>query len=100
LSSSFKRKITLATGDFTTSRFCEPILRDRSRLSKENALPICKDNTKLVVLSRFFKWLHYPKVDDPKRRNELSILGRKPDCIMDIKRLKRKEISCYKPSDL
>jgi len=29
-------------------------------------------NTKLVVLSRFFKWLHYPDIDDPKRRNELS----------------------------
>jgi hypothetical protein len=53
-----------------------------------------------MVLSRFFKWLHYPNVDDPKRRNELSALERKPDCIMGIKQLKRKEISCYKPSDL
>ena len=41
LSSSFERKITLATEGFTTSRFCELILRDRSRLSKENALTIC-----------------------------------------------------------
>src|SRR5215472_3885036 len=57
-------------------------------------------NTKLVVLSRFFKWLHYPHVDDPKRRNKLSVLERKPDCIMGIRQLKRKEISCYKPSDL
>ncbi|MGC2572767.1 MAG: hypothetical protein WA364_14745 [Candidatus Nitrosopolaris sp.] len=57
-------------------------------------------NTKLVVISRFFKWLHYPNVDDPKRRNELSALEKKPNCIMGIKRLKRKEISCYKPSDL
>ena len=57
-------------------------------------------NTKLVVLSRFFKWLHYPDIDDPKRRSELSTLERKPDCIMGIRRLKRKEISCYKPSDL
>jgi integrase/recombinase XerD len=57
-------------------------------------------NTKLVVLSRFFKWLHYPDIDDPKRRSELSALERRPDCIMGIRQLKRKEISCYKPSDL
>jgi integrase/recombinase XerD len=57
-------------------------------------------NTKLVVLSRFFKWLHYPNIDDPKRRNYLCALERKPDCIMGIRHLKRKEISCYKPSDL
>jgi integrase/recombinase XerD len=57
-------------------------------------------NIRLVILSRFFKWLHYPDVEDPKRRNELSALERKPDCIMGIKQLKRKEISCYKPSDL
>jgi hypothetical protein len=56
-------------------------------------------NLKLIVLSRFFKWLHYHDIDDPKRRNELSALERKPDCIMGIKQLKRKEISCYKPSD-
>jgi hypothetical protein len=41
LSSSFERKITLATEGFTTSRFCELILRDRSRLSKEDALTVC-----------------------------------------------------------
>ena len=35
-----------------------------------------------------------------KRRNELSADERKPDCILGIKQLKRKEISCYKPSDL
>jgi uncharacterized protein YihD (DUF1040 family) len=56
-------------------------------------------NSKLVVLTRF-KWLYYPDIQDPKRRDELSVLERKPDCIMGIKRLKRKEISCYKPSDL
>ena len=39
-------------------------------------------------------------IEDPKRRNELSAKERKPDCIMGIKQLKRKEISCYKPSDL
>jgi integrase len=57
-------------------------------------------NTKLVILARFFKWLYYPNVQDPKRRNELSSLERKPDCIMGIKQLKGKEVSCYKPSDL
>ncbi|MFL6360871.1 MAG: hypothetical protein ACJ72V_16235, partial [Nitrososphaeraceae archaeon] len=55
---------------------------------------------RLVVLSRFFKWSYYPDIGDPKRRNELSAVERKPDCIMGIKQLKRKEISCYKPSDL
>ena len=34
------------------------------------------------------------------RRNELSAEERKPECIMDIPQLKRKEVSCYKPSDL
>ena len=34
------RKITLATEGFTTNKFCELILRDRNRLSKENALTI------------------------------------------------------------
>src|SRR5918911_983103 len=133
-------KIIMATEGFTTDRFCELVLKDRSRLSKENALTICeyiiamkrevnprlshkrntiqvlselsravgiekkfidmtqedllcyldrcrkpenKDplhkwigsyNTKLMALSRFFKWLYYPNVDDPKRRSELSSL--------------------------
>src|SRR5919199_3370299 len=161
-----ERKIVLAIEGFTTGKFCELILRDRRRLSKENALTICEYviamkrevnprlsykrytihflselsravgiekkfidmtrddvicyldkcrkienedplhkwigtyNIKLVILSRFFKWLYYPNVEDPKRRSELSALERKPDCIIGIKRLKRKEISCYKPSDL
>src|SRR5438094_1456302 len=34
------RKITLATEGFTTTKFCEMVLRDRNRLSKENALTI------------------------------------------------------------
>jgi hypothetical protein len=38
-------------------------------------------NTKLVVLSRFFKWLHYPELDDPERRSELSKIDKKPNCI-------------------
>jgi hypothetical protein len=31
-------KISLATAGFTIYKFCELILKDRSRLSKENAL--------------------------------------------------------------
>jgi len=57
-------------------------------------------NVKLVALSRFFKWLYYPNIEDPRKRSELSTLEGKPDCIIGIKRLKRKEVSCYKPSDL
>jgi hypothetical protein len=34
------RKISLVTEGFT-DKFCESVLRDRSRLSKENALVIC-----------------------------------------------------------
>jgi hypothetical protein len=36
-----ERKITLVTEGFTTTKFCELVLRDRDRLSKENALTIC-----------------------------------------------------------
>jgi hypothetical protein len=41
LLSSLERKIILVTERFTTSKFCELILRDRNRLSKENALTYC-----------------------------------------------------------
>ena len=35
-----QRKIAAATEDFITSKFCELILKDRDRLSKENALTV------------------------------------------------------------
>jgi hypothetical protein len=35
------RKITLVTEGFTTTKYCELILRDRTRLSKQNALTAC-----------------------------------------------------------
>ena len=35
------RKIILATEGFTTTKYCELVLRDRTRLSKENALKVC-----------------------------------------------------------
>jgi integrase/recombinase XerD len=57
-------------------------------------------NTKRIILIRFFKWLQYADVANPDKRNELSAAERKPECIMDIPKLKRKEVSCYKPSDL
>jgi integrase/recombinase XerD len=56
---------------------------------------LCRRN----ILSKFFKWLYYPNVDSSKR-SELSAQERKPECIMGIPQLKRKEVSCYKPSDL
>ena len=37
-----ERKISLATEGFTTHKFCELVLKDRTRLSKENALTICE----------------------------------------------------------
>jgi integrase len=159
------RKISLAVEGFTTSS-CELTLRDRSRLSKENALTVCnyivsmkreinprfytirtiiqflselsktvgiekqfqdmtRDdillyldkcrklenedpmhrwigsyNVKRNIVSKFFKWLYYPDIDSPKMRNELSNSERKPECIIGITQLKRKEVSCYKPSDI
>ena len=57
-------------------------------------------NIKRVILIRFFKWMYYPNIADPKKRNELSLNENKPECIIGIPQLKRKEISCYKPTDL
>ena len=53
-----------------------------------------------MTIFRFFKWLQYPDVDSSERRSELSAEERKPECIIGIPQLKRKEVSCYKPSDL
>jgi hypothetical protein len=160
-----ERKISLATEGFTM-KFCEALLKDRNRLSKENSLTVaeyiismkrevnprpsytrytiqfltelsnivgiakkfihmtrddilryldkCRKpenedplhkwigsyNIKRIIVLRFFKWLYYPDITSPIKRNELSSLEKKPECIMDIPKLKRKEISCYKPSDL
>ena len=41
---------------------------------------------------RFFKWLYYPDIEPDKRS--------KPVVIENIPKLKRKEKSIYKPSDL
>jgi hypothetical protein len=155
-----ERKITLATEDFMT-KFPQSVLRDRSKLSEENALIVseyiismkreisprlsyikytiqflselsrvvgiakkfvdmtredvlgyldkCRRsenedslhkwigsyNIKRIILIRFFKWLYYPNVTYPKRRNELSSEEKKPECVIGIPQLKRKEVSCY-----
>ena len=161
------RKITLATEGFTTNKYCELVLRDRTRLSKENALTICnyiidmkreinpklntirtaiqhiyelskavgiekkfadmtRDdillfldhyrklendepmhkwintyNSNRSVMLRFFKWLQYRDVIlDPKKRDKLSATNKEPKCIQDIPKLKRREVSSYKPSDM
>jgi hypothetical protein len=158
-------RITLATKGFTR-KFCELLLKDRNRLSRENAMTVSEYviamkreinprynyvrytiqylselsrtvgiskkfidmtrddiltyldknrkpededplhkwigsyNIRCVALARFFKWLYYPDINSSKRRNELSSQENKPECIMGIPQLRRKEISCYKPSDL
>ena len=75
---------------------------DRSR-KPEDQDPLHKwigsYNVKRIILIRFFKWLYYP-LCNPQKRTEFSATERKPECIMDIPKLKRKEVSCYKPSDL
>lgn len=45
-----------------------------------------------IYILRFFKWLYHPKVESDKRT--------KPSVVDNIPRLKRKEQSIYKPSDL
>jgi integrase/recombinase XerD len=160
-----ERRITLITKCFTR-KFPELVLKDRNRLSKENAMTICdyiiamkreinprynyvrytiqflselsrtvgigkkfidmtRDdilsyldksrrpenedplhkwigsyNIRCVILFRFFKWLFYPNITNPKKRSELSAQENRPECILGIPQLRRKEISCYKPSDL
>ena len=46
-----------------------------------------------IYLLRFFKWLYYPDIAHNKRQV-------KPAVVENIPRMKRKEISTYKPSDL
>lgn len=49
-------------------------------------------NLYLTVLTRFFKWLYDP-ISEPKQRL-------KPEIIQNIHKLRRKETSIYKPTDL
>ena len=50
-------------------------------------------NLYLTVLSRFFKWLCNPTRLEPNQRQ-------KPEMLQNIPKLKRKEVSIYKPTDL
>jgi site-specific recombinase XerD len=49
-------------------------------------------NTYLIILITFFKWLYYPKMEPMERP--------KPEVLQNIKHLRRKEKSAYKPSDM
>ena len=50
-------------------------------------------NNRHIVLLKFFRWLHDQDNPDIKNRKY-------PNCMQGIKRLRRKEVSRYKPSDL
>ena len=66
-----------------------------SKRKSEEADPlhswIATYNLYIVLLTRFFKWLYQPDLS-PKERS-------KPSCV-DIARLRRKEQSVYKPTDM
>lgn len=49
-------------------------------------------NTYNMLLTRFFKWLYSPGIEQDKRK--------RPKVVENIPRLKRKEKSVYKPSEL
>jgi integrase len=57
-------------------------------------------NIKCLAILRFYKWIYYRHIEDPKKRSELSKLEKKHECIRGIHQLKRREISCLKPSDI
>jgi len=45
-----------------------------------------------ILLIRFFKWLYNPKLEPQQRL--------RPEVVQNIPKLKRKEVSIYKPTDL
>jgi integrase/recombinase XerD len=49
-------------------------------------------NLYLVIITTFFKWFYYQKLE-PKERP-------RPEILLNLRRLKRKETSTYKPSDM
>ncbi len=49
-------------------------------------------NLYLMTISTFFKWLYHPDLS-PKERP-------KPEVLLNVKQLKRKDTSSYKPSDM
>lgn len=62
---SLDRKITLATEGFGNTKFCEIGLRDRNRLSKENALTICEY---VIAMKREIN----PRLSYIKKHNTIS----------------------------
>ena len=50
-------------------------------------------NNLQILFLKFFRWLHNQNEFDPKKRET-------PECMQGVRRLPRKEKSCYKPSDL
>jgi integrase len=50
-------------------------------------------NNLQILFLKFFKWLNNQDEFDPKKRET-------PECMKGVRRLPRKEKSCYKPSDL
>jgi integrase len=50
-------------------------------------------NNRHLILNKFFRWLNDP--DNPDIKNRKA-----PVCMKGVKRLSRKEVSRYKPSDL
>ncbi|MDP9290505.1 MAG: tyrosine-type recombinase/integrase [Thermoproteota archaeon] len=50
-------------------------------------------NGRQMILSKFFRWLYNPDESDVRKRVN-------PPCMNGVRRLPRKEISPYKPSDL
>ena len=49
-------------------------------------------NHRLILISTFLRWFYYPKLEHNERP--------RPDILLNIKQLKRKEKSTYKPSDM
>jgi hypothetical protein len=49
-------------------------------------------NGRQMILLKFFKWLYYPDDDYRKRLT--------PSCIQGVRKLPKKEITSYKPSDI
>ena len=64
----------------------------RSETEDPNHKWIGTYNLHVVTIGTFFKWFYYP-VTEPKERP-------KPEILLNVKQLKRKETSTYKPTDM
>jgi len=82
-------------GKFFTKMEREDVIRYLNSLRKpDDALHgwIGTDNLYRILLIRFFKWLYNPKLEPQQRP--------RPEVVQNIPKLKRKEVSIYKPTDL